>query len=152
MSINLVLNSDNSLFYNAGLARFFVNWSQFFEDDSHAKYDMTFSFISIPDSTVDDEDLYVIAFDNLGSTLKTITPIGQNGVGSTSSTIMGIVKPERVQNSSENRLFSNYLDNPPVTIWGRPSENLLEVSFKDLDNVIANKEPHFVMIVRFQKL
>tara|TARA_R110000765_G_scaffold292274_2_gene387874 strand:+ start:2133 stop:2588 length:456 start_codon:yes stop_codon:yes gene_type:complete len=151
MSINLVLNSDNSLFYNAGLARFFVNWSQFFEDDSHAKYDMTFSFASKPDATIDDDDLFVVQFDNLGSTLKTITPIGQNGVGSTSSTIMGIVKPEK-QTGSNNRLITHYLDNPPVTIWGRPNENLLEVSFKDLDNVLANKEPHFVMIVRFQKL
>lgn len=152
MSINLVLNSDNSLFYNAGLARFFVNWSQFFEDDSHAKYNMSFSFTSIPDASVDDDDLYVVAFDNLGSTLKTITPIGQNGVGSTSSTIMGIVKPERVQNSAENRLIADYTMNPPVTIWGRPTENLLEVSFKDLDNVLANKEPHFIMIVRFEKV
>ena len=152
MSINLVLNSDNSLFYNAGLARFFVNWSQFFEDDSHAKYNMSFSFTSKPDSSVDDDDLYVVAFDNLGSTLKTITPIGQNGVGSTSSTVMGIVKPERVQSASENRLIADYTMNPPVTIWGRPTENLLEVSFKDLDNVLANKEPHFVMIVRFEKV
>ena len=152
MSINLVLNSDNSLFYNAGLARFFVNWSQFFEDDSHAKYNMSFSFTSKPDSSVDDDDLYVVAFDNLGSTLKTITPIGQNGVGSTSSTVMGIVKPERVQSASENRLIADYTMNPPVTIWGRPTENLLEVSFKDLDNVLANKEPHFIMIVRFEKV
>ena len=152
MSINLVLNSDNSLFYNAGLARFFVNWSQFFEDDSNAKYNMSFSFSSKPDSTVDDTDLFVVAFDNLGSTLKTITPIGQNGVGSTSSTIMGIIKPERVQSASNNRLIADYSTNPPVTIWGRPSENLLEVSFKDLEDVLANKEPHFVMIVRFEKL
>jgi len=152
MSINLVLNSDNSLFYNAGLARFFVNWSQFFEDDSHAKYNMSFSFMSKPDATVDDDDLFVVAFDNLGATLKTITPIGQNGVGSTSSTVMGLIKPERVQNASNNRLIAEYSTNPPVTIWGRPSENLLEVSFKDLDDVLANKEPHFVMIVRFEKL
>ena len=152
MSINLVLNSSNSLFYNTGLARFFVNWSQFFEDDSHAKYDMTFSFISKPEATIDDNDLFVVTFENLGSTLKTIAPIGQSGVGSTSSTIMGIIKPERVQNASSNRLFSNYLDNPPVTIWGRPTENLLEVSFKDLDNALGTKDPHFVMIVRFHKL
>lgn len=152
MSINLVLNSDNSVFYNAGLARFFVNWSQFFEDDSHAKYNMSFSFTSIPHASVNDDDLYVVAFDNLGSTLKTISPIGPNAVGSTSSTIMGIVKPERVQSASENRLFADHNMNPPVTIWGRPNENLLEVSFKDLDNVLANKEPHFVMIVRFEKV
>jgi hypothetical protein len=65
---------------------------------------------------------------------------------------MGIVKPERVQSASNNRLIADYTTNPPVTIWGRPNENLLEVSFKDLDNVLANKEPHFVMIVRFEKV
>jgi len=152
MTINLVLNSDKSLYYNAGLARFYVNWSQFYEDDPTAQYDVSFSFQSIPDSSVNDEDLYVVSLDNLGSTMKTITSIGQNGIGSTSSTIIGLVKPERVQNAAENKLIANYLDNAPVRIIGRPQENQIEVSFKDLDDVLANKEPHFLMILRFEKV
>jgi hypothetical protein len=152
MTINLVLNSDKSLYYNGGLSRFYINWSQFFEDDATAQYDVSFSFQSIPHSSVDDEDLYVVSLDNIGSTMKTITSIGQNGIGSTSSTIIGLVKPERVQNAAENKLIANYLDNPPVRIIGRPQENQIEVSFKDLDDVLANKEPHFLMILRFEKV
>ena len=152
MTINLVLNSDNSLYYNAGLARFYVNWSQFYEDDPTAQYDVSFSFQSIPDASINDDDLYVVALDNLGTTMKTITSIGQNGIGSTSSSVIGIVRPERVQNASQNKLIANYLDNAPVRIIGRPLENQLEICFKDLDDVLANKEPHFFMMIRFEKI
>lgn len=151
MSINLVLNSRKSLSYASGVATFFVNWSQFFEDDPYCKYNVSFSFSTEIDNTLDEDDIYTIGLDNLGSTMRTITSIGQFGNGSTSSNTIGVVFPENI-NGANIRLVSHYNDNPPCTIMGRPNENLLEVSFKDLTQVLSQKTPQFIMILRFEKI
>tara|TARA_S200002703_G_scaffold151842_3_gene151659 strand:- start:1051 stop:1506 length:456 start_codon:yes stop_codon:yes gene_type:complete len=151
MSINLVLNSRNSLEYANGVAKFFVNWGQFFDDDPYCRYNVSFSFTTEHDANLDQDDIFIVSLDNLGSTMRSITSIGQFGVGSTSSTAIGIVSPFNTT-GAHVRLNSDYSNNPPVEIMGRPSENILQVSFRDLSNTITAKEPNFLLIIRFEKI
>jgi hypothetical protein len=151
MSINLVLNSRNSLSYADGVAQFFINWSQFYEDDPNCKYNVSFSFTTEHDAGLNQDDIFTVNLDNLGSVLRTITPIGQFGAGSTSSTVIGIIAPFNTS-GAHIRLFSEANMNPPVELMGRPSENLLQVSFRDLTNNLTTKEPQFLLILRFEKI
>lgn len=151
MSVNLVLNSRNSLSYDSGKASFFVNWSQFYEDDPNAKYNVSFSFSSEVDNTLDQDDIYTLNLDNIGANMRTITSIGQFGVGSSTSSVLGVVYPEDAQ-GVHIRLVSHFNDNPPVTLHQRPVENLLEVSFRDLAQSFSEKTPQFILIIRFEKI
>jgi hypothetical protein len=152
MSINLVLNSRNSLSYANGVAQFFVNWAQFYEDDPYCKYNVSFSFTTEHGGGLDQDDIFTVNLDNLGSVLRTITSSsGQSENGATSSQIIGIVAPFNTT-GAHLRLNSDYSDNPPVTIMGRPSQNLLQISFRDLSNTLTAKEPEFLLILRFEKI
>jgi len=150
-NLNLILNSRKSLSYSQGVCKFFVNWNQFFESDPNAKYNVSFSFSTEIDNTLDQDDIYTISINNFGSLMRTITSIGQFGVGSTSSNVIGIVYPENITGANI-RLVAHAHDNPETTIYGRPHDNIIEVQFNDLTNVLSQKTPQFIMNLRFEKI
>ena len=145
MSINLTLNSSDSISYAGGKAQFKVHWSQFL-DDPDATYKVSFSFISAVDQTIDETDLYTFHLDNI-ATLKTI----QGGeYNSGTSKAIGYIYAEE-PHSSHARLRAEACTNPPVDLIGRPNEDILDISFRDLDGVLLQKTPQFVLFLRFEK-
>ena len=146
MTTNLVLNSSNSISYASGKATWRVNWAQFLEDP-RAEYLVSFSFISEVNGTLDENDLYVLEFTNVGTTIKAIEGGDYN---SGTSRFVGFIYSEE-PHSSHARLRAEYSTNPPVTIVGRPDNDVLEISFRDLDGVLSAKTPQFVLFIRFEK-
>lgn len=151
MSINLVLKSSKALNYINGVADFFVNWNNFIpEDESFCEYNLSFSFITNSHSVIDEDDLYSLEVD-LGTNLQILgsSDSNQNANAGTENTI-GYVRPD--YNHNHFRMRSDYQDNPPVTIKGRPSNNNVKISLRDLTGTISEKEPAFLLILRFEKL
>ena len=147
MTCNLVLKSSDSISYASGKAKFKMNWAQFLADQD-AEYKVSFSFITDTDSTLAQTDLYVLALDNIG-TLKTI----QGGEFNSSITKqIGIIYPTKLPSSAPHaRLFAEHSTNPPVNLVGRPTQDILEVGFRDLDGDLLQKTPQFVLFLRFEK-
>jgi hypothetical protein len=148
MTCNLVLKSEDSISYAAGKAKFKMNWAQFLAD-ADAEYKVTFSFITELTINLDADDLYILALDNIG-TLKTI----QGGEFNSSITKeIGWVKPEELHAAgAEHRLTASFTDNPPVNLVGRPTQDILEIAFRDLTGVLVQKTPQFVLFLRFEKV
>lgn len=144
MTTNLVLKSANSMSYASGKAQFKVNWAQFMADPN-AEYLVSFSFITAVDATLDEDDLYVLDLENIG-VLKNIE--GGNFNSSTSRTL-GYLYPEE-PHSSHARIRAEYSTNPPVSLCGRPSSDLLEIAFRDLTGALSAKTPAFVLFLRFE--
>tara|TARA_Y100000114_G_scaffold157164_1_gene187640 strand:- start:4346 stop:4819 length:474 start_codon:yes stop_codon:yes gene_type:complete len=151
MSINVVFKSPKSLSYISGQAEFFVNWNNFFpEDESYCEYSLSFSYISQSSSSLAETDLYALEVD-VGTSLQILgtSDTNQNANAGT-DIIIGMVKPEKV--GTNFRMVSDYLDNPPVLVKGRPSNNMVKITLKDLTGTISQKNPQFLCILRFEKL
>jgi len=146
MSINLVLKSSDSITYAGGKASFVVKWSQFLTE--HQQYKVSFSFITAVDANLNQDDLYVLSLDNIGTTLKNIQ--GGNYNSSTSREIGFIYSEE--PHSSHARLRAEFLSNPPVDMVGRANQDLLEISFKDITGTLMAKTPPFVLFLRFEAI
>ena len=148
MTCNIVLKSSDSISYASGRAKFKMNWAQFLAD-SDAEYKVTFSFITDTDSTLAQTDLYVLALDNIG-TLKTV----QGGEYNSSITKqIGLVYPTKLPPSAPHaRLFAEHSTNPPVNLVGRPTQDILEIAFRDLTGTLLAKTPQFVLFLRFEKV
>lgn len=153
MTTNLVLKSQNSISYASGVAKFKVFWSQFL-DDPDAHYLVSFSFITELTNTLGGEHLYTLSLDNLGSTLKNIE--GGEFNSGTSRDIGFIYADELGAAGSAvvtgHRLRAEFSTNPPVTLIGRPNANILEVAFRDLDGLLSQKTPQFLLFLRFEKI
>ena len=147
MSINLVLNSRDSVTYAGGQAKFVTKWSQF--PSEVEKYNVSFSFITEVDGDLDNDDLYTLSLDNIGSTIKNIRGGNYN---SSTTTHIGYVLPEQPHSSANTRLRADYSTNPPVTIIGRPNNDLLEISFRDLTGTLLQKTPQFILFIRFEAI
>ena len=148
MTCNLVLKSDDSISYASGKAKFKMNWAQFLADQD-AEYKVTFSFISDTDANLDQSDLYVLALDNIG-TLKVI----QGGEFNSSITKqIGIIYPTKEPvGAAHARLKADFSTNPPVNLVGRPTQDILEIAFRDLTGTLLAKSPQFVLFLRFEKI
>jgi len=147
MTLNLVLKSSDSISYASGNAKFKVHWAQFL-DDPDATYKVSFSFISDTDATLDQGDLYTFHLDNI-ATLKNITG-GEFNSGT--SKAIGYIFPTKQPSSAPHaRLIAEVSTNPTVDLVGRPTEDILNVSFRDLDGVLLQKTPQFVCFLRFEK-
>jgi len=147
MTTNLVLKSNDSLYYASGRAKFKVNWGQFL-DDPRAEYQVSFSFMTEVDGTLDENDLYTLSLDVTGSTLKMI-----KGGQTNSSCVqeIGIVYSEE-PHSSHARLRADFSTNPPVNLASRPTADIFEVSFRDVSGALSAKTPAFILFLRFQKI
>ena len=145
MTVNLVLNSSDSISYASGRAQFKVNWVQFLNDPD-ATYKVSFSFITAVDNTLDEDDLYTLHLDNIGN----VKSIQAGEFNSSTSKNIGYIYAEE-PHSSHTRLRAEFSTNPPVDLVGRPTEDILNVSFRDLDGVLLQKTPQFVCFIRFEK-
>ena len=147
MTTNLVLKSNDSLYYASGRAKFKVNWGQFL-DDPRAEYQVSFSFMTEVDGTLDENDLYTLSLDVTGSTLKMI-----KGGETNSSCVqeIGIVYSEE-PHSSHARLRAEFCTNPPVNLASRPTADIFEVSFRDTSGALSAKTPAFILFLRFEKI
>jgi len=144
MSFNLVLSSSDSISYVSGVAQFKVHWAQF--NSEAQKYKVSFSFISEVDATLDESDLYTLHLDNIGTTIKSIK--GGNTSSST-TTVIGWLKPEE-PHSSHARIIAEYNTNTPVDIMGRPDQDIIQISIRDLNGTLSAKTFPFVCILRFE--
>ena len=52
----------------------------------------------------------------------------------------------------DRSLKAEFTTNPPVTIKGRPSNNNVKIRLRDLTGAISEKEPAFLLILRFEKI
>lgn len=148
MSINLVLKSSDSISYAGGKASFVVHWAQFLTD--HQEYKVSFSFISEHTNVLDEGDIFTLELSNIGTTLKNIQ--GGNFNSSTSRDIGFIYVDELHSAGAEHKLQANFSTNPPVNIKGRPDQEILEISFKDLTGTLTAKTPAFVLFLRFEAI
>ena len=147
MTLNLVLNSQDSIWYASGNAKFKVHWAQFL-DDPDATYKVSFSFVTDTDNTLDQSDLYTFNLDNI-ATLKNISG-GEYNSGT--SKAIGFIYPTKHPSSSAHaRLMAEANTNPQVDLIGRPNEDILSISFRDLSGTLLQKTPQFVCFIRFEK-
>ncbi len=146
MTTNLVLKSTDSISYASGRAQFRVSWAQYL-DDPDAHYLVSFSFITEVNVALNEDDLYVLGLDNVGN-LKNI----QGGNTSSSNTKdIGFIYSEE-PHSSHARLRAEYSSNPPVTLIGRPTQDIFDLTFRDLTGALSAKTPQFVCFLRFEKI
>ena len=148
MTTNLVLKSTDSISYSSGRAQFRVSWAQYL-DDPDAHYLVSFSFITELTNALGATDLYTLGLDNVGN-LKNI----QGGNTSSSNTKdIGFVKVEELHSGgAEHRLRADYSTNPPVTLIGRPTQDIFDLTFRDLTGALSAKTPQFVCFLRFEKI
>jgi len=148
MSVNVVLKSSDSISYGSGKAIFKMNWGSFMTD-TDAEYKVSFSFITELTNALASSDLYVLDLGNIGI-LKCI----QGGQYNSSITNqLGWVLPEELHaGGAEHRLRASYTDNPPATLVGRPTQDILEINFRDLTGTLSQKTPQFVLFLRFEKV
>ena len=146
MTTNLYLNSNNALSYTAGKAIFKVSWVQYLSN--HQNYKVSFSFMSVVDANLDEDDLYVLSIENSGTIFKQIAG-GSNS--SSTSTNLGIIYSEE-PHSSHARLRANYNDNVPIDLCGRPDQDLLEIAFRDVSGALSVKNPQFLLFLRFEAI
>tara|TARA_R110000803_G_scaffold162747_3_gene226451 strand:+ start:127 stop:567 length:441 start_codon:yes stop_codon:yes gene_type:complete len=146
MTTNLYLNSNNALSYTAGKAVFKVSWVQYLSD--HQNYKVSFSFMSVVDTNLNEDDLYVLSIENPGSIFKQIAG-GANS--SSSSTVLGTIYSEE-PHSSHARLRANASDNVPIDLCARPNEDLLEIAFRDVSGALSVKDPQFILFLRFEAI
>lgn len=151
MSINVVFNSSKSLNYINGIADFFVNWNNFFpEDESYCEYELSFSYITNSHNTIVEDDLYALEVD-VGTNLQILGTSNSNqSANAGTDKIIGYVRPD--YNHNHFRIRADYMDNPPVNCKGRPSNNNVRITLRDLSGDISEKEPAFLLVLRFQKL
>jgi hypothetical protein len=150
MSINVVLKSSRATYYANGIAEFTTNFSNFFpEDESYCEYDLGFSFITESNNTLTADDLYGLELD-VGTNMQIIGTTNAN-ISSNAGTdnTIGYIRSD--YNHNDFRLRSDFMDNPLVCCKGRPSSNHVKVIIRDLQEVIAQKNPPFLLILRFQK-
>jgi len=148
MSVNLVLKSSDSISYASGKCSFLVKWAQFLDD--HQKYKVSFSFISEHSNTIDEGDIFTLELSNIGTTLKNIR--GGETTSTTSREIGFIYVDELHSAGAEHKLQANFNTNPPVDLVGRPNQDLLEISFRDLTGALTAKTPNFVLFLRFEAI
>ena len=146
MTTNLYLNSNNALSYTAGKATFKVSWVQYLSE--HQNYKVSFSFMSVVDTNLNEDDLYVLSIENPGTIFK---QIGGGAISSSSSTNLGIIYAEE-PHSSHARLRANCNDNVPIDLYGRPDQDLLEIAFRDVSGVLSVKNPQFLLFLRFEAI
>lgn len=144
MSFNLVLSTSDSISYSLGVAQFKVHFAQFLTEGQ--KYKVTFSFLSEVDATLDESDLYTFHLDNIGTTIKAIK--GGNTSSST-TTAIGVLRSEE-PHSSHARLRADACDNPAVDIIGRPDQDIIQISIRDLNGTLAAKTFPWVAFLRFE--
>ena len=132
MTTNLYLNSNNALSYTAGKAIFKVSWVQYLSN--HQNYKVSFSFMSVVDANLNEDDLYVLSIENPGTVFKQIAG-GSNS--SSTSTNLGFIYVTKTPDSAPHaRLMSEHNTNPPIDICGRINEDLLEIAFRDVSGVL----------------
>lgn len=146
MTTNLYLNSNNALSYTSGKATFKVSWVQYLSE--HQNYKVSFSFMSVVDANLNEDDLYVLSIENPGTVFKQIAG-GANS--SSTSTNLGIIYAEE-PHSSHARLRANSSDNVPIDLCGRPDQDLLEIAFRDVSGVLSVKDPQFLLFLRFEAI
>lgn len=148
MTTNLYLNSANALSYAGGRAKFKVAWVQYLSE--HQNYKVSFSFITSTDSTLTQDDIYLLSIENPGTVFKQIAG-GANS--SSTSTNLGFIYVTKTPDSAPHaRLFSEHNTNPPIDICGRPDQDLLEVVFRDVSGVLSSKTPQFLLFLRFEAI
>jgi hypothetical protein len=54
--------------------------------------------------------------------------------------------------SSHSRLRAEFSTNPPVNLIGRPTQDILEIAFRDITGTLLAKTPQFVLFLRFEKV
>ena len=153
MSINLVLHSTDAISYANGTAEFYVNWNNFYEDDPYCTFNLTFSFITDADNSIDANDLYSLNLENFGTTFRTIEGAGTDG-NSNNSLSLGFIEPYEMHSSSNRNLKAYYTSNPPVTIQGRPNSSMVQVTLRDFSKAKApaSLTPDFILFLRFEKI
>jgi len=149
MTTNLYLNSANALSYAGGKAVFKVSWVQYLSE--HQNYKVSFSFITSTDSSLTQDDIYLLSIENPGSVFKQIAGGGANS--SSSSTNLGFIYVTKTPDSAPHaRLMSEHNTNPPIDILGKPNEDLLEIAFRDVSGTLSGKTPQFVLFLRFEAI
>ena len=146
MTTNLYLNSNNALSYTAGTAIFKIAWVQYLSN--HQNYKVSFSFMSVVDANLNEDDLYVLSIENPGTVFKQIAG-GSNS--SSTSTNLGIIYSEE-PHSSHARLRANYNDNVPIDLCGRPDQDQLQIAFRDVSGALSVKNPQFLLFLRFEAI
>ena len=148
MTTNLYLNSANALSYAGGKAIFKIAWVQYLSE--HKNYKVSFSFITSTDSSLTQDDIYLLSIENPGTVFKQIAG-GSNS--SSTSTNLGFIYVTKTPDSAPHaRLMSEHNTNPPIDICGRINEDLLEIAFRDVSGVLSSKTPQFVLFLRFEAI
>jgi hypothetical protein len=152
MIYNLYLNS---LIYHAstptpgnrGTRIFAVDWS--FLPDKQFK--LTFRFITRKLTTLTCDNNYLIQC-NLGATTTRSGGDGSNQIGAASNTIIGMVysRPATTTTTADLQLTATYLENPPIFLNSRPSNNLLTVQIVDYLNGVYNLSVEYMLILSFE--
>ena len=157
MIYNLFLNSYTNApltnYYSAVSAVeyaqrvFAVDWS-FLPQDK--KYNVSFKFASRSASLTNDSQVYVSA--NFLPSSTTLT--GGSIVQQNNNNILGLLKVRAATTlgTGDMQYFANPLDNKPVSILGRPNDNFLEITLRNITGVQATLTSIvWYMIISFEE-
>ena len=149
MSFTIVLPSSKGTPINQnGDVQYQFNWSALQE----GQYLMEFEFTGAQ-KNVAYAHPYLIAVDNLGA-LNDVYFTSLNTTGAIQTTgIVGAVRPELVAGTATYYLSAKRTDNPSVALKQRPSSNIFNVRFYDLDGTtIYQLVENYTLILHFKKI
>ena len=154
MIYNLFLNSTTDIpltnYYSAvldtnrGQRVYAVDWSFLPED---TKFKVSFKFIS-KNASLTGANVYNI----VTNFTQPNSVSGGNEMRRYTNTILGTVKPRMVTGTTDVQLIANPLNNDPIVLNERPSNNLLEIKVLDFANAQYNSPLDYLMIISFQEM
>ncbi len=152
---NLLINStkwnpaytpnNNNVPLSYGNLSYTIDWS-FLEE--HKDYKVTFSFVSKEIVDIMAENLYLI---NLPLTATAEVYEAGNGIYKKQTNIIGVIHPA-VIDAPNGRLHAMSQDNPPFTIRGRPSNQVVNVNIQTLAGATYNLLNDYVLILSFEEV
>lgn len=154
MIYNLYLNSLN---YHVstptpgsrGTRHYSVDFS-FLPDNK--KFKVTFRFVTRKSVLALTSDSNYLIQCNLGCSTTRSGGDGSTGIGSASNNIIGMIyaRPVTTTTTTDVQLSATYLENPPIYLNSRPTNNLLEVKIVDFINGIYTLGVDYMMILSFE--
>ena len=151
MIYNLFLNSKKYNSASSAVSRgqrvYAIDWSFLPENKA---FNLTFKFLS-------QHPTLVLSSNNISLISASFGPLALSCSGGSviqrqNSNIIGSINVRSATANSDFHMFSTPIDNPPITLLSRPSNNLLEITITDIDMVQVPLDTDYILTLSFEEV
>lgn len=149
MIYTVVINSEEAenTFATLNSANYFIDWSFL---PQQKKYKVSFSFTTMK-GEFDNDNISQIYIDFTASP-NTYEISSSANTWRKTTNFLGLVHPVVNSGSLDSRLCASIIDNPPIYINGRPSNNKFSVKFYDMTKVLYDPVVNYILTLSFEEM